>query len=300
VKTHGHEKAATAVGAEWIGVTQFSRYSSGMDNSYRPIDSRRYYRLSQNFGGGFNMALKVLTVDDSKTIRMIVKKSFRPFDVEVMEAENGVEGLKAAKEQKPDLIILDITMPVMNGIEMLSKLKEEDELKSIPVIMLTAESGKDNVMQIVKMGVKNYIVKPFKGEQLIERTKTVLTLETRPDKPAVDPAAKYFAIDGDVQIMSLPPKLARSVVVEIEGALLTKIKEMGKAGLSKLILDLSKLSEVNMNLIKLIVTTIQNTSKSKIYTRFVGSPAISSELKNFAETSDITVYVDREEAKAAF
>jgi DNA-binding response OmpR family regulator len=123
------------------------------------------------------MAYKILTVDDSKTIRMIVKKAFRPYNCELFEGENGVEGLAIAAKEMPDLIILDITMPVMNGIEMLGKLKAENDLKDIPVIMLTAESGKENVMQIVKMGVKDYIVKPFKGEQLIERAKNIIKLK---------------------------------------------------------------------------------------------------------------------------
>ena len=122
------------------------------------------------------MAYKILTVDDSKTIRMIVKKAFKPYNCELFEGENGVEGLAIAAKEMPDLIILDITMPVMTGIEMLGKLKAEGDLKDIPVIMLTAESGKENVMQIVKMGVKDYIVKPFKGEQLIERAKNILKL----------------------------------------------------------------------------------------------------------------------------
>jgi DNA-binding response OmpR family regulator len=122
------------------------------------------------------MAYKILTVDDSKTIRMIVKKAFKPYNCELFEGENGVEGLAIAAKEQPDLIILDITMPVMTGIEMLGKLKAENDLKNIPVIMLTAESGKENVMQIVKMGVKDYIVKPFKGEQLIERAKNILKL----------------------------------------------------------------------------------------------------------------------------
>ena len=122
------------------------------------------------------MAYKILTVDDSKTIRMIVKKAFRPYNCELFEGENGVEGLAIAAKEMPDLIILDITMPVMTGIEMLGKLKAESDLKDIPVIMLTAESGKENVMQIVTMGVKDYIVKPFKGEQLIERAKNILKL----------------------------------------------------------------------------------------------------------------------------
>ncbi|MEJ2638393.1 MAG: response regulator [Desulfosarcinaceae bacterium] len=122
------------------------------------------------------MAYKILTVDDSKTIRMIVKKAFSQYNCDLYEAENGVEGLALANKEIPDLIILDITMPVMTGIEMLEKLKAEKELKDIPVIMLTAESGKENVMKIVKMGVKDYIVKPFKGEQLVERAKGVLKL----------------------------------------------------------------------------------------------------------------------------
>ncbi len=124
------------------------------------------------------MAYKILTVDDSKTIRMIVKKAFKPYNCELYEGENGVEGLAIAAKEMPDLIILDITMPVMTGIEMLGKLKAENDLKDIPVIMLTAESGKENVMQIVKMGVKDYIVKPFKGEQLIERAKNILKLRS--------------------------------------------------------------------------------------------------------------------------
>jgi DNA-binding response OmpR family regulator len=125
------------------------------------------------------MAYKILTVDDSKTIRMIVKKAFKPYNCELFEGENGVEGLAIAAKELPDLIILDITMPVMTGIEMLGKLKAENDLKDIPVIMLTAESGKENVMQIVKMGVKDYIVKPFKGEQLIERAKNILKLRAQ-------------------------------------------------------------------------------------------------------------------------
>ncbi len=125
------------------------------------------------------MAYKILTVDDSKTIRMIVKKAFKSYNCDLFEGENGVEGLAIAAKEKPDLIILDITMPVMTGIEMLGKLKAESDLKDIPVIMLTAESGKENVMQIVKMGVKDYIVKPFKGEQLIDRAKNIIKIKPK-------------------------------------------------------------------------------------------------------------------------
>ena len=139
------------------------------------------------------MGLKILTVDDSKTIRMIVKKAFRPYDCQIFEGENGVEGLALASKEKPDLIILDITMPVMNGAEMLAKMKEDNDLKGIPVIMLTAEAGKDNVMKIVQMGVKDYMVKPFKGEQLIERVTKILPLpEKKSDAPPEEQGSKKF------------------------------------------------------------------------------------------------------------
>jgi DNA-binding response OmpR family regulator len=193
------------------------------------------------------MALKVLTVDDSKTIRMIVKKAFKDFDCEMFEAENGVEGLAAAAKEKPDLIVLDITMPVMNGIEMLAKLKEAPELKDIPVIMLTAESGKDNVMQIVKMGVKDYMVKPFKGRDLIERVEKIIKLE--PNSAAEDDQAKannYFSQVEDVAVLALPARVTRPVTVEVDSDLQAKLKEMAEANMNKLILDLCKVAETNV------------------------------------------------------
>ena len=246
------------------------------------------------------MALKVLSVDDSKTIRMIVRKAFASYDVEVIEAENGEQGLKTAKAEKPDLIVLDITMPVMTGIEMLGHLREDPALKAIPVIMLTAESGKDNVMQIVKMGVQNYIVKPFKGEQLIERVKNVVELKEREGKAADDPGKRYFSQDGDITILGLPDKITRPVAVEVETFLKARFKAMGESGANKLILDLSKVSETSMSLIKLIVLVVEKCRTAKIHVRVVGPAALAAELKEFAETSEIPVHSSIDAVKAGF
>lgn len=125
------------------------------------------------------MNAKILTVDDSKTIRMIVTKAFKSFDCEISEAANGVEGLALANRQRPDLILLDLTMPIMDGAEMLAKLKANPELKSIPVIMLTAESGRENVLKIARMGVRDYLIKPFKEEMLIDRVGRVIDLKPK-------------------------------------------------------------------------------------------------------------------------
>jgi two-component system cell cycle response regulator len=126
------------------------------------------------------MAIEILSVDDSRTIRLIVGKALQPYDVQLCEAVNGAEGLAATARDKPDLIILDVTMPVMDGVTMLTKLKENPELKTIPVIMLTSESAREHVLQIVKLGVRDYLVKPFKGDQLIEKVGRYVTLQKKP------------------------------------------------------------------------------------------------------------------------
>ncbi len=122
------------------------------------------------------MSKKLLTIDDSKAVRMIIKKAFKDFDIEIPEATNGVEGLAAASRESPDIILLDITMPVMDGIEMLTKLKADASLKHIPVIMLTAEAGKETVLKIAKIGIRDYIVKPFSEDTLVEKVGRVIDL----------------------------------------------------------------------------------------------------------------------------
>jgi DNA-binding response OmpR family regulator len=246
------------------------------------------------------MALKVLTVDDSKTIRMIVKKAFKDFDCEMFEAENGVEGLAIAAKEKPGLIVLDITMPVMNGIEMLEKMKSEPDLKNIPVIMLTAESGKDNVMHIVKMGVKDYMVKPFKGEELIGRVQKFTQLKPKAAAESAEGNGhKYFSQVEDVAVLALPARVTRPVSVEIEGNLQAKLKEMAESQAKKMILDLCKVAETNVSLIKLIISTLQVCQSAKIAVRVVASPKQGEELKSFQETGGIPIVYTIEDARAA-
>ena len=119
------------------------------------------------------MPKKILIIEDDPAIVKYLQAVFSDNGYLTCTASSSTEGLDVVRKEKPDLIILDITMPVMTGIEMLGKLKAESALKDIPVIMLTAESGKENVMQIVKMGVKDYIVKPFNFLELSARIKSI-------------------------------------------------------------------------------------------------------------------------------
>ena len=122
------------------------------------------------------MNTKILTVDDSRSVHILIKKAFKECGVEILQAINGVEGLSVAATDSPDLILLDITMPMMDGVEMLTRLKGDPQLKQIPVIMLTAEGGRNAVMKIAKMGIRDYIVKPFQEDVLLEKVGRVVDL----------------------------------------------------------------------------------------------------------------------------
>lgn len=158
------------------------------------------------------MRYKVLTVDDSKTVRIIVKKAFKPFDCEILESANGVEGLAVAAKENPDLILLDVTMPVMDGVEMLTKLKADPALKGIPVMMLTAEGGRDNVLKIAKIGVRDYLVKPFKEDVLIEKCGRIIDL-----KPLTEGPAKTKSILDPAEILVVEDKPA--IIQQIQDGL---------------------------------------------------------------------------------
>ncbi len=125
------------------------------------------------------MPLKILTVDDSKTVRIIIRNAFKRFDCEVIEAGHGIEGLEKAKS-KPDLVLLDITMPVMDGLEMLQRLRADGATSGIPVIMLTAEGQKTTAEQASALGSRGYLVKPFTNETLIEHVSKIVALQEKP------------------------------------------------------------------------------------------------------------------------
>lgn len=149
------------------------------------------------------MGPKILTVDDSKTIRMIVARAFKSFACEVLEAADGVEGLAVVNRERPDIILLDYTMPVMDGFEMLNKLKADPATRNIPVVMLTAEAGRDNVLKIARVGVRDYLVKPFKEELVVERVGRIIDL-----KSWNEAATKVKRFDDPLKILLVDDKPA--------------------------------------------------------------------------------------------
>ncbi len=133
----------------------------------------------------------ILTVDDSRAVRTIVGKQVKELGFEVLEAEDGVQGLAVLAESQVDLVLLDVTMPNMDGPTMLQKMREAGN--KTPVIMLTSESKRSIVAGAMKQGINDYILKPFKPEEL--RTKVLSVLQGEPGgvdslvQPEAAPAA---------------------------------------------------------------------------------------------------------------
>ena len=115
------------------------------------------------------MAKKILVVDDEPSLVMMVESRLKANRYGVIIANNGIECLEKAQTEKPDLILLDIMMPEMDGFQTLEKLRENNQTKSIPVIMLTAKSQLDDVNKAANLGVTDYIVKPFSPVVFLEK-----------------------------------------------------------------------------------------------------------------------------------
>jgi len=119
--------------------------------------------------------MKILIVDDFATMRKVIKNLLRQTGYQnVTEAEDGVVALKELKSQKIDFIISDWNMPNMTGIELLRAVRADSELSSLPFLMVTAEALQQNVVEAVKAGVSNYIVKPFTAEVLSEKIEKII------------------------------------------------------------------------------------------------------------------------------
>jgi two-component system chemotaxis response regulator CheY len=117
-----------------------------------------------------NLEMRILVVDDMPTMRRIVKNIFKELGFShVEEAEDGKAALDKLKAGKFDLVVSDWNMPVMPGIELLRNIRADAALKHIPVLMVTAEAKQENLVEAIKAGVSNYIVKPFTAETIKEK-----------------------------------------------------------------------------------------------------------------------------------
>ena len=120
------------------------------------------------------MAKKILIVDDESFLRDIVSIQLKAEGYDVIQATNGAEGLEKAKEEKPDLIILDIMLPKMNGYEVCGALKSDSEYSAIPIILFSARSQEQDKKLGEKVGADAYVTKLFGSKELLAKVKELI------------------------------------------------------------------------------------------------------------------------------
>lgn len=125
------------------------------------------------------MAKKILVIDDQPSITKLVSVKLTKEGFEVIEALDGEEGLNKAKEERPDLVILDVMMPKMDGWEVREKLREDRRCRNIPVIMLTAMGHFEEQLKGLEKGIEDYLTKPFSPTALAGLVKEVLDESAR-------------------------------------------------------------------------------------------------------------------------
>jgi len=124
---------------------------------------------------GSSVKQKVLIIEDDRFLRELIARKLSDNDFVTVEAMDGEEGIKKVKEEKPDLILLDLILPSIDGFEVLSQIKKDENLKSIPVIILSNLGQKEEVEKGLKMGAVDYLIKAhFTPGEIIEKIKNVL------------------------------------------------------------------------------------------------------------------------------
>lgn len=132
--------------------------------------------MSQTEGGNFRKC--ILAVDDTVIVLYRISETLRD-EYEIITVNSGARALKYLKEEKPDLILLDIQMSPMDGIETLHKIRTMPDRKDIPVIMLTGVENKAFVLESAKLGVRDYLLKPFSSDELLRRIERVFMQEQK-------------------------------------------------------------------------------------------------------------------------
>jgi len=204
------------------------------------------------------MNKKVLVIEDEVQICSNIQQILTLSDFKTVTASNGVEGLRLAKAEKPDLICCDIMMPVLDGYGVLQALRQDPETESIPVILLTAKVERGDLRQGMELGADDYITKPFSPEELLKAIETRLSRTAKPTlmkKKYEQERQQNIKLKQEIQVNQ--QKLQES----------QQLAEMRSEVLEKLLQDLGNpLSNINMavHMLKQVQSDIERDRYLKI------------------------------------
>jgi DNA-binding response OmpR family regulator len=179
---------------------------------------------------------RILIVDDDPTLRALVRVALGGAGFEVLEAENGADGVRLGAESDPDLIITDWEMPVMDGYDTIRALRSDAATATKPILMLTTRSQTEDIVAALDAGAQDFIIKPFRKDELIARIEQQLRWRQllRSDVPAPDPVAAVEAVVAETIAAPVEAEAKRPVQEamdrgDVRGALDLAVAEAERA-----------------------------------------------------------------------
>jgi excisionase family DNA binding protein len=202
----GHREDSARRDPEWLTLGQAARFLGVAQSTirrwsdqgrvpafYTPGGHRRYRRgdleafVARSGPGRTHEGPLVLLVDDDDGVRELVRVALELEGYTIREAASAEEGMRAIEERTPDLVLLDVMMPHVDGWEMLRRIQERDDAGAIPVVMFSGTVDEEAQRQAASSGVRGFLGKPFDLQQLVDQTKTIAPVSAiRPTSPEAD------------------------------------------------------------------------------------------------------------------
>lgn len=242
----------------------------------------------------------ILAIDDDTNLLKLIEAQLKKLNYSVITAINGKEGLKLAEEGNPDMILLDIMMPVMDGFEVLKSLQKNERTKNIPVIMLTSKSQKESVQTAMQMGVIDYIVKPYKIDTFSKKIETAIKYKNL--KESQDTDSEFLTVSRDTgrTVISFKSHLRNRKVLEDAKNLFSR-SFLALTKKDILIFDLRTLSDLTDEEIPILDRIVEIFSGKVIYIiagRHYGSIIANTDyeeekVKIYISSGDLEVELDQ-------
>ncbi|MDD5066173.1 MAG: response regulator [bacterium] len=189
---------------------------------------------------------KVLVVDDDTNLQNLVEETLNYEGYEVVTADNGYSAISMIKEEAPGLIILDLIIPRLDGFKLCKKLKEDIKTRNIPILVISAQTRREVIIELLKLGIKNFLAKPFNVNDLVKRVKELYIQS--PSLPELSNlTVKYFTNNDILNI-----KLAGALTIEDIPILIKNIEQRVFDAIGKVILNVIDLENLDTDEIKML------------------------------------------------
>ena len=243
----------------------------------------------------------ILAVDDDKNLLKLLTKQIEVIGHKTITASSGSDGIEFARTGNPDLILLDIMMPDINGFEVIKKIKKDEVIKNIPIIMLTSKTGKEYVIEAMRQGVLDYIVKPYNFANLSRKIESAIKQGSAVKTRVEINRTEFILITRDAGVTSMAflsnlsnPDLIADAKKLIHSSFLKMIKNDIK------LIDLRGLNEFKSSDINILIGIISLFGSEEIhlvagkhYGELVSSSNIEERVRLYISFGDFEVFINQ-------